>query len=365
MSGIGRGKRTDPCRVECTEAAEPPPDAVALLDSAPDLFGTAPWWAVVLSAGLPDETRPVFLTVRLAGQPVAVLPMGRTGGKLHGLTTPYTSHFAPALAAQASAAAWQSLMRYCHRSPITRIDALDPHAPWLADLRVAARRARLLAVPFDHFGNWSEDVSGLTWAAYLDRRPGALRTTIRRRLKSAAAQADADYQLVTSPAQVDHAIEAYESVYRRSWKEPEPFPAFNPALIRAMAEAGWLRLGIWSIGGTPVAVQLWAVRQGHATVLKLAHDEVFKALSPGTVLTALILRHLLDQEHVARIDFGRGDDPYKQGWARERRQRTGLLLVNPLTPAGLAAAARHAAGRARHWWSRKAMDHGGPVSTQT
>ena len=56
-------------------------------------------------------------------------------------------------------------------------------------------------------------------------------------------------------------------------------------------------------------------------MLKLAHDEAFKAHSPGTVLTALMLRHLLDQEHVARIDFGRGDDAYKQGWAVERRQQ--------------------------------------------
>jgi CelD/BcsL family acetyltransferase involved in cellulose biosynthesis len=65
------------------------------------------------------------------------------------------------------------------------------------------------------------------------------------------------------------------------------------------------------------------------------------------VLTALMLRHLLDNEHVARIDFGRGDDPYKQGWAAERRQRIGLLLVNPWRLAGLAALVRHRAGRIR------------------
>ena len=69
-----------------------------------------------------------------------------------------------------------------------------------------------------------------------------------------------------------------------------------------------LRLGVWSIGEEPVAVQFWVVKDGHATVLKLAHDEAFKAHSPGTVLTALMLRHFLNKEHVTRIDFGRGDD---------------------------------------------------------
>ena len=80
-------------------------------------------------------------------------------------------------------------------------------------------------------------------------------------------------------------------------------------------------------------------------MLKLAHDETFKAHSPGTVLTALMIRHLLDNEHVAQIDLGRGDDTYKQGWAVERRQRIGVLLINPRRPAGLMALLRHAFGR--------------------
>jgi CelD/BcsL family acetyltransferase involved in cellulose biosynthesis len=112
--------------------------------------------------------------------------------------------------------------------------------------------------------------------------------------------------------------------------------------MRAMAVLGLLRFGVWSIATQPVAVQVWVVRDGQAIVLKLAHDEAFKAHSPGTVLTALMLRHL-DQEHVARIDFGRGDDAYKQGWATRRRQRIGLLLVNPRSWSGMAALARQAA----------------------
>ena len=65
------------------------------------------------------------------------------------------------------------------------------------------------------------------------------------------------------------------------------------------------------------------------------------------MLTALMLRTLLDQEHVAAIDFGRGDDSYKQGWASQRRQRIGLVLVNLLRPAGLGFLARHKLGRIR------------------
>jgi hypothetical protein len=209
------------------------------------------------------------------------------------------------------------------------------------------RRAGLVALRFDHFGNWSEDVTGLAWSAYLQSRAGALRETIRRRLRRAEKLPDARFDLFIEPEQMETAASAFESVYARSWKEPEPYPEFNVALMRAMARPGWLRLGVWSVGPVPVAVQLWVVRDGNAIVLKLAHDEAFKAHSPGTVLTALMLRHLLDNEHVARIDFGRGDDAYKQGWAVERRQRIGLLLVNPWRLAGIAALLRHTAGRGR------------------
>jgi CelD/BcsL family acetyltransferase involved in cellulose biosynthesis len=157
----------------------------------------------------------------------------------------------------------------------------------------------------------------------------------------------ARFDLLTAPADMGRATDAFESVYRRSWKQPEPYPSFNAALIRAMADSGGLRFGLWSIGDQAVAVQLWVVRAGRAIVLKLAHDEAWKAHSPGTVLTALMLRHLLDTERVDQIDFGRGDDDYKSGWAALRRQRIGLLLVNSWRPKGAVTLLRHMAGRMR------------------
>jgi CelD/BcsL family acetyltransferase involved in cellulose biosynthesis len=217
-------------------------------------------------------------------------------------------------------------------------------------LEIGAREAGLVPLRFDHFGNWYENVAGLSWSAYLLRRPGALRETIRRRLRRAEKLAGARFDLLTRADQMNQAAEAFESVYRRSWKNAEPYPDFNVALMLAVAERGWLRLGLWSVGTEPVAVQFWVVHAGRAIVLKLAHDEALKALSPGTVLTALMLRHLLDNEHVARIDFGRGDDAYKQGWAAERRQRVGVLLVDPWRPAGLVALLRHLSGRVAASW---------------
>jgi CelD/BcsL family acetyltransferase involved in cellulose biosynthesis len=94
-----------------------------------------------------------------------------------------------------------------------------------------------------------------------------------------------------------------------------------------------------------VAAQYWTVTGGTATVHKLAHDETARKLSPGTVLTALMVRHLLEQDRVAALDFGRGDDAYKAGWTGRRRQRIGVLLCPPWHPAGFHALARHLLGQ--------------------
>ena len=332
-------------RVDAFESLDAlPEDAALLFSAAGQFFSTQAWWDAVLAHAIPPGAVPRLLLVRIGGQAAALFPMLFDGG-FRALTTPYTCLFEPLIAAEAEerTAIFTAFARYCRRFATTRLDALDPAIE--ADIASAARRAGLAVARFDHFGNWHEDVTDLDWTAWLARRPGALRETIRRRMKRAGGLEDARFQMFGQPDGLEAGVAAFETVYARSWKEPEPFPSFNPAQIRAAASLGLARLGVWWIGGVPAAAQFWIVEHGTAMVLKLAHDEAFKAHSPGTVLTAWMIRHMIEQDHVTALDFGRGDDPYKQGWVSDRRQRIGLLLINPFRPAGLIALVRHALGR--------------------
>ena len=334
--------------------AQLPADALALFGRARDrdLFGGISWYETVLACCLAADAAPRFVVCSSAGRAIALLPMQlRAGGRdLAGLTTVYTCRYQPlcdpAADARALIAAFTTFARFCLKWPTVRLDALDADAPWLPAMRDAAASAGLAVRQFAHFANWHEAVAGLDWAGYLAARQGQLRETIRRRLARAGREGGR-FQLVTGGDALEPGIAAYESVYARSWKPAEPFPQFNAALMRATAGLGLLRLGLFWSHEQPVAAQFWIVENGQATVLKLAHDEAAKALSPGTVLTALMLEHLLDQEHVGQIDFGRGDDAYKRLWARERRQRIGLVIANPRRARGLAFLARHALGRVR------------------
>lgn len=328
-----------------------PPDAEALFAANPGVFNSQAWWRTVLAFGMAPGSEAVFLLCRLGGAPAGLLPLYRSpDGRLAALTTPYTCLYQPLLAASLDAASQRAVFAAfaaaCRDSAWTWFDALDADWSGLPHWIAAARQAGLFVLRFDGFGNWHEPVVERGWPAYLAGRPGALRETIRRRLRRVEQDQRARFRLLRQPEEIEAGVAAYEDVYARSWKQAEPFPRFNAALIRAGAGAGWLRLGVLDIGDRPVAAQLWTVDQGVATVLKLCHDEAFKTLSPGTALTAWMLRHLLDQEQVSGIDFGRGDDGYKQGWAGQRRQRIGLVLVNPWRRAGLAMLIRHALGRA-------------------
>ena len=79
--------------------------------------------------------------------------------------------------------------------------------------------------------------------------------------------------------------------------------------------------------------------------MKLAHDEDQKSLSPGTLLTAHMIKQLI-KEGIDEIDFGRGDDPYKRLWAGYSRERIGLFVANPRTIHGLVTLVAHDLGRA-------------------
>ena len=308
------------------------------------------WWRSMIEAGVAPDGQARFLVCAAGTTPIAVLPLlvSAGGRRVESLAGPYTCLFQPLFAPGLDEAVWRrvgaAFARHCRRGPPVRLDALDEAAPWLAPFLAGARESGLHAVRFEHFGNWSEAVTD--WAAYYRARPGDLRETIRRRMRRAGLA----FELVGGGPTLDAGIADYEDVYARSWKVPEPFPAFNAAMMRHAAAAGALRLGLLRIGGTVIAAQIWIVSGNTATVVKLAHDEAHKALSPGTVLTAHMIRRLLDEEPVETLDFGRGDDAYKRLWAGRRRQRVGVVLADPWRPAGAAVLLRHRVGQLRRRW---------------
>ena len=178
--------------------------------------------------------------------------------------------------------------------------------------------------------NWRAHTEGKDFDAFWEKRPGQLRNTAKRRAKAAELDV-AVHDRFDEGAWAD-----YEAVYRASWKPEESSFPFLRALAEQEGAAGTLRLGIAKKDGVPVAAQLWLVENGQATIHKLAYAEAAKAMSPGTILSMAMFRHALDEDHVRRIDYGNGDEPYKADWMDERRTLWQIRAFNPRTVKGLA-----------------------------
>lgn len=174
--------------------------------------------------------------------------------------------------------------------------------------------------------NWVHATQS-SFAEYFSARCGRLRNTLRRKEKKLNSLGKLEFRLVKGGPDLEQAIDAYCAVYAKSWKSEETFPTFIPGLIRQCAKLGILALGFLEIDRKAVAVQFWIVDGQYAYIYKLAHDEAYSNFSVGSVLTERMLSWAYAT--VDLIDFGIGDEAYKQEWMSERRAFVNLVATDP------------------------------------
>jgi CelD/BcsL family acetyltransferase involved in cellulose biosynthesis len=340
------------------------PDDVAQLFSRGErdsfAFGSA-WFRNFIQSAVRGDEAVRFYVLRREGRSVAALPVLVKKGPMPGhhaveaLGNFYTALYAPLIDPQLDAEGLAPLIRAVRRmnSPMAslRLQPMDPQARSYRILLPALRLAGLLPFEFYCFGNWYLRAPQ-DWAAFLTGRSSKMRSNIKR-MEKKLTEDGGSVEIVVDGAQHQRAIETYERVYGVSWKQQEPYPDFMPGLITHAAEGGWLRLGIVWLKSQPIAVQVWIVANGKADIYKVAYDEAFKEYSPGTVLTARLMQHVIERDGVSEVDYLIGDDPYKKNWMSDRRERWGIIAYNPATVAGVVGALREGVGRfLKRLWRR-------------
>ncbi|MES9871160.1 MAG: GNAT family N-acetyltransferase, partial [Sedimenticola sp.] len=179
---------------------------------------------------------------------------------------------------------------------------------------------------------------------YISERPSQLKNTHQRKRRQFDRLPGSRLEIYTDLSEVEYAVSAFNNVYERSWKRPEPYPKFIDGLARLCSERGWLRLGIAWLEDKPIAAQLWIVSGKTASIYKLAYDEDYQRLSAGTILSAYLMEYVLDVDKVAEVDYLTGDDEYKSQWMSHRRERIGLMAINPRFFWGILLILRHSGG---------------------
>ncbi|HSD39612.1 MAG TPA: GNAT family N-acetyltransferase [Rhodocyclaceae bacterium] len=302
------------------------------------LFLTREWFDLLERHGLPaDHGRNDAVAGALS------LPLMQRGGSFHSLSSYYSADYGLSGSAIPSINEASQLARWLRTHGARRIELRPMHADaaLLSALMPALRSHGYLCDTFHVSTNWHLPCAGLRGADYVASRPSRLVNTLRRCRKRLLTEPGFRLDIVTAGEALDAALDAYASVYAQSWKEPEPFPDFIPQLCRLSAAQGWLRFGVLHLGGEAVAAQIWFVKDGTASIYKLAYDSRFARLGVGTVLTAALAEHVLDVDKVCEIDFLTGDDAYKAEWMTHSRQLVGLVAFDARSPSGLLHAALH------------------------
>jgi hypothetical protein len=264
------------------------------------------------------------------GERRAWLFLAVAGRKARAFTAWYSLRFGVAGAAEADVmTAMAAALRDGAIAEVELAPLADPDL-----LRRAFEQAGWHVSVVPRTGNWQAMTAGMDFDTFWASRPGRLRNTAKRRAKGVSLDIGIHEQF-SETAWAD-----YEAVYRSSWKPEEGSFPFLRSLVEQEGAAGTLRLGIAKLDDVPVAAQLWLVEKKKATIHKLAYAESAKSLSPGTLLSVAMFRHVLDKDHVEQIDYGTGDEPYKADWMDQRRQLWQLNAFNPRTLQGLASSAK-------------------------
>jgi hypothetical protein len=325
-----------------------------------DVFQQQVWFDHLWKCGLEGVFRAHDLQqVTPAGPVVMRLMEDRDGRVLSGLSNYYSGLFG-LQGDPAAIAAWDghAMAREISRArggAVVKLHPLDAQAVWVSQLEAGLRRSAYWTNRYPFFANWFQPVPSGGFNVYWAARPSALRNTVARARKRLDRQERWRLEILTEEGPgLEAAIDAYVAVYDRSWKTPEPNPAFMPGLIRLAALQRWLRLGLVYVGDEPVAAQLWLVAGGKANIFKLAYVKGQEKLSAGSVLTAELMRHVMDVDGVQEVDFLSGDDPYKADWMERRRERIGLVAFDKRHWRGWLAAIRHRLGQWRRSWRQPA-----------
>lgn len=220
------------------------------------------------------------------------------------------------------------------------LGSMDPASENFPLLEGALRDAGWWVAQTPGFINWFEPTAGLTWENYLASLPGRMRSLLKRRERRLEKAGEIQWRFSGAGENLDGLLADYDIVHENSWKPPEGFPDFTAALVRACAHSGVLRMGLLYLNGAPAAAQIWTVSNGSATIYKLSYGEQFKDYSVGSILTARMMRWILETDKPAIVDFGNGDDPYKRDWLRHKRVRMNLIAFNPKSARGLLAGGR-------------------------
>ena len=188
---------------------------------------------------------------------------------------------------------------------------------------------------FAKTANWHEPFTAPPdYSDYLARRPGQLRSTLKRKARLLERETVARIEITGPGGDIDTALADFERIYAESWKPEESNPDFIRTMIGVLIAEDRARTGVLYVDDEPAAAQIWLQIGNHWGVFKLSYRPRFAKYSVGSLLTARMIEEFLQMPDTRCIDFLSGDDGYKADWVSVKGQHWGFEAINTRSPWG-------------------------------
>lgn len=322
-------------------------------DAESDLFQSFPWVGTVTQAGMEVGDRlQLHLVVDGDAQqaPVALLPAvySRLYGSHPGSRV---LHFLqreeqPYLPLGRQLGVAETVAAWFDANPkaidVVRVSPLDPDLPFTPEIIAALRRHGFWLQLYRHARSRYAVVAGMDGATYLAQRPRHVRESLDVNTRLLLQGGRGEFHFPCTPEMVKDAWGSVCYVVDHAPTEGRKDPRrYLRAMLDAAAGTGSLRLGLFSLDGLPVAMQLWVISGRAARCLRIWSAPQQKVFPIDQVLTQMMALCLIDGDGVGELEFGDVNDEFASEWAPLARERIGLAAFNRRTWRGVRGAIRH------------------------
>jgi len=201
-------------------------------------------------------------------------------------------------------------------SGISRLDLrpLRPHSTVLTHLIDIARDLKY------EVSCKTEDVSfeldlPPTWQGYLGILTQKQRHEVRRKLRRLWEAGDVTYRIIEDSESASQSMAIFLRLFRESRQDKAiflttPMESFFTSLVKAMAQAGLLRLGILELNESPVAAVMFFDYHNTVFLYNNGYDPKYSFLSVGLISKVLCIQDSVERGR-SKFDFLRGAEEYK------------------------------------------------------
>jgi len=154
-----------------------------------------------------------------------------------------------------------------------------------------------------------------TWEGYLKILTQKQRHEVRRKLRRFWEAGEANYRMIEGSKSASESIPIFLRLFRESMQDKAKFlttrmESFFMSLIKSMAQAGFLRLGILELNASPVAAVMCFDYNNTVFLYNNGYDPQYSLLSVGLISKVLCIKDSIERGR-GKFDFLKGAEEYK------------------------------------------------------